>query len=339
MLSIVTPFAKDQRGVSPVVGTVLLLGIVVLLISVSAYLFFGISEEKEPSPDVVLELESEGEGFAYVLVHNGGDRLNGDKVTLRGAADPEGLVDNALTADNEAQVYPVEESINVVYTGEHGTTYILATFEVDRSIPEPDAGCDWVDNETNGGTEDAKITGEVVNCDVETNKVVEVSNGGIIIGETLSDTKTVDADNAQFYGDVTAEDVVNIQDGTVTGSVTSQTADVKLDNSTVNGEVTAQKVVELQGGSSVGGSVKSTNKKVKILDGSSVDGDVVSDTEQVKVIDSEVSGSIATDGTVTLDGATIDGEIYVDDSDFSCSSSTIAGQNCSEYDPKSPDDY
>lgn len=320
-------------------GAVLLIAIVLLLVGMSAYMILDLTQEREPAPEVVLEMDAEGDGITYVLVHEEGDQLDGEKVTFRGAADPDNLAGATLSVGGEVELYPVEETIRIVYTGKHGTTYTLETFDVGSTVPDPDVSCDWVDDETNGSTSDAKVTGEVVNCDVETNKVVEVSGDGVVIGDTLSDNKTVDADDAKFYGDVTAEDVVNIQNGTVTGSVTSRTADVKLDNATVHGEVTAEKVVDLQGGSTVDGTITSTNGQVDVLDGSSVGGDVVSDSDQVKVFDSEVSGSVATNGSLTLDGATIEGEVYVNDSDFSCSSSTINGQSCSEYEPEDPGDY
>lgn len=313
-------FSVDKRGISPVVGVVLLVAVVLMLASVAAYIFIGLTEEREPAPEVVLNSESVDDGVEYVLVHEQGERLEGEKVTLRGAADPDGFTGSPLSVGTEVQFYPVEETIRVVYTGEHDTTYTLTTIEVDRTVPEPDVGCEWVDDETNGGTGDAKITGEVIACDVETNKVIEINSGGTIIGETVSEAKTVDADDALIFGDVTAEDVVNIQDGTAMGSVTSGTADVKLDNTSVKGDIAAEKVIDLQ-------------------NGSSLDGKIAGGSDKVKVHDSQVSGTIVTEGTVKLEGATVGGEIYVENDDITCSSSTIAGQDCGEYDPNDPDDY
>jgi len=305
--------------VSPVVGTVLLLGIVVLLVGVSSVLFLGLTDESEPKPDVVLEMEETGTENVYRLVHEGGDELDGDKVVLRGAANETALTGTELSADDSGTFVPVREEIQVLYFGEHGNSYVVVTFEPESTVPDPDEGCDWVDNESDGGTDPVKIDGIVVDCDVTTSDGIEIQNGGVVVGEAVSGTKDLDADDATVYGDVDVEKVLNVQNGTVSGSATSQSGDVKLNNASVGGSVTAEKVVELQRDSSV-------------------DGDVESATKPVKVLDSTVNGSI-TGASVKLDGATIEGDVYVDSTDFDCTNSTINGQDCGEYTPKDPSNW
>lgn len=307
----------DRRGISPVIGVVLLAAIVVVLSSGAAYFIFSLSEEREPQPEVVLEMEVDEDGISHYIEHEQGETLDGDKVTLRGAANPEALQDTELVASNEIALTPVDSEIQVVYTGEHGTTYLLKTFEVDLTFPEPDEGCDWVDAESNGGVDDIKVDGLVVNCDLKTDKVVEVWNGSVIIGHVESDNNVLDADDVMVYGNVDVNGTANLQDGEVWGSVTSQTEDVKIDNGTVRGSVDAAKVVE-------------------VIDGSSVDGGLTSDDKTVKVLDSTVSGSIVTEGEVKLQDATIEGDVYA--ADFDCTSSTINGKDCGSYSPKDPDD-
>jgi len=307
-----------------VVGVVLLVGIVLLLASVATVVFLDLAQEREPSPDVTLAAESSGVPGAMRLVHEGGDTLDGDDIEIRGVADPDGMAGTRFVASDRHAVVPTSETVAVVWEGEHGTSYVLWEFDVDPSavVPPPDQGCDWVDSETSGGTEDAKVDGLVVDCDVRTDKVVEVQNGGVVIGDVESDVKTVDADNASLYGDVTAENDVNVQNGTVSGTVTSAAENVKLD-----------------AGTSTGGAVDAT-KTAEVLGDSTAGGDVVGD-DLVKVFDSTVEGSVATTGSgqVKLDNATVTGDVYVDDADFDCTDSTIDGQDCSEYDPEDPGDY
>lgn len=310
----------NQRGVSPVIGAVLLIAIVTLLVGVSTVMFLNLTDENEPQPNVVLEMEASEDGPIYRLVHEGGDTLDGDKTRVLGAADDQTLDGEELTADTSSRVVPVEDEIRIVYEGEHGTTYTLATFEPEKTVPNPDEGCDWVKAETNGGAEPIKIDGIAVNCDVETTEGIEVQNGGVVIGDTVSGTKDLDGNDATIYGDVDVENVLNLQDGTITGSATSNTADIKVDNATVNGAVTAEKVAEVTGESSVDGNVQSADKKVKIFS-------------------SSVSGSITADEQVKLDDATVDGDVYIDDSNFKCTDSTINGQDCSAYTPEDPDDW
>lgn len=365
-----------QRAISPVIGVVLLVAIVAVLAGGSAFAFFSLTEEREPQPDVVLETDLADDGISQQLVHEQGDRLDGGKVTLRGAADPEALAGTQLTAGGDAEFYAVESEIEVIYTGEHGTTYQLGTFQADQTVPEPDEGCDWVDSETNGGSDEVTIRGTVVNCNVETADNIYVENGGTVIGETTSDTKVVDAQDAAFYGSVTADGVVKLDDGTkVYGNATSDDEEVKViqgsvvdgdvatsndlvdvksggevggsitatdtvtvNDGTVGGSVDTDGEIKVQSGSTVGGGLTNGNAIVRAESSSSVSGDIVSD-EEIRVDDGTVSGALATAGTVDLNEATVEGDVYVADADFKCTDSTIDGQDCSEYSPKDPDDY
>jgi flagellin-like protein len=310
----------DRRGISPVIGAVLLVAVVGLLVGVSAVMFVQLTDEREPQPDVVLDMEASEDEPIHRLVHEGGDTLDGNKTRVLGAADEQTLEGEKFTTGTTSQVVPVEDEIRIIYEGEHGTTYRLATLEPESTGPDPDEGCEWVETETDGGTDPIKVDGTVVNCDIETAEGIEVQNGGTVIGDTVSDAKDLDGDDATIYGDADVENVLNLQDGTIAGSATSSTGDVKLDNATVHGAVTAEKVVEVTGGSSV-------------------DGDVRSGTKNVKIFSSTVSGSVTADEGVKLDGATVDGEVYIDDSDFDCTDSTINGQDCTAYTPKDPDDW
>lgn len=364
-----------SRAISPVVGVALLVAIVLVLSALTAGYLVGLSEEPEPAPEVVLALEGADEPGEGSIVHRQGDRLDGDQVRLRGVADPQTLAGEELAAGVREDIVPTAESIEVIWLGEDDTSYRLAEFSVDPSavVPAPDVACSWVDGETNGGTDDITIDGLVVNCEVVTDRVIELRNGGVIIGDTRSDTKLLDVDGGQILGDVVVERDANLQDGLVTGSVTAHTEGVKLDNGTVDGGVTAEKGVDIDPDSAVGGNVHSQAKgvdlqsasvdgdvsaaetvavqdgsvggsvdtpaQIEITAGSSVAGPVTSDGDQVKVLDSTVSGPIVTDGAVKLDGATVEGDVYVDAADFDCADSSIDGEDCGSYSPSDPDDY
>lgn len=368
---------SDSRGISPVVGVALLVAIVTILAGTSAYYIFALSDQREPQPDVKLDMEVADDGIVHRLVHEQGNRLDGDKVRLRGVAESDALAGTELAAGQKEELLPMDEKIRVVYEGEHGTTYTLATFEAERTVPEPDQGCSWVDSETNGGNDPITIDDTVVNCDVETADGVTVQNDGVVIGQTDSDTKTLEGVNAEFYGDVEAEKVVKLDDGTrVRGDAASQDEEVKvLQNSVVTGDVqTNNDLVDVKSGGEVQGSISATETvtvedgsvggsvdtdgQIKIISGSSVDGGLENGVNQIRVYDGSVvsgdvvsdgevrvessgtvEGSIATDGSVNLDDATVEGDVYVDDVDFSCSSSTINGRSCAAYSPKDPTDY
>ena len=188
--------------------------------------------------------------------------------------------------------------------------------------PEPDVGCEWVAQESNNGTDSVKIDGQVVDCDVVTEEVVEVLNSGVVLGDIESRNKTLDMDDSNVYGSVTTEDVADIQNGTVTQEITTTEKNVKIaDNSAVGGTVTGNEQVEITGESVVDGNVESKTKDVKVLDNSTVEGSVTA-VDQVKVED-----------------VIVEGEIYIEESNFDCTNSVINGQNCSSYTPEDPGDW
>lgn len=184
-------------------------------------------------------------------------------------------------------------------------------------VPDQGRSCEWVDTQTSGGTESINIDGVVVDCDVNTDEIISVFNGGYVIGGVESDSKGVDVDGEStiIAGSITGEDTINVQDSDVAGSTTSREEDVKLSNASVDGSVTATKTAEAISGSHVGGDVTSHDRGVKILS-------------------STVEGSIVAAGTVKLDDAVIHGDVYVDESNFDCTDSTINGQDCTSYTPK-----
>lgn len=365
----------SSRALSPVVGTVLIVAIVVTLSAVAGTMALSMTEEREPAPEVTLEAESSENGFTHHLVHRHGEELDGDKLTLRGAADPDVLEGTELSAGERVEFLPLESELDLIWAGEHGATYSLTAIEVERALPAtPDEGCSWVSTNTNSGTESVDVDGIVVNCDVQTDKDIEIYNSGIVIGDVTSDTKDVDMDDGKVYGDVEVATQLNIQDGQITGSVTAHTENVKIDTSTVGGSVTAEsKEIEVIDGSSVDGDlvveaqdlikiqsssvsgsvttdgqvdvddatvtgdVTSGVKPLTVSAGSSVNGDLKSD-DVINVQSSSVSGSVVTGDDVDLDGATIDGEVYVGGT-FSCDDSTINGQDCGSYTPQDPGDW
>lgn len=308
------------RAVSPVIGTILIVAIVVVLAAVGASMFLTLTDETDPQPNAVLE-DEETDDTTHELVHRGGETLDGDRIELRGVADSQVAAGKRLSSGDTITFYPIEEEITVVWYGTNGESYALKTVTVDQTLPEPDENCDWVDSETNGGVDPITIDNIVVNCDVDIDDQIEIQNGGVVIGDSISDLKDLDADNAKVYGDVTVEKVLNLQDGQITGRATSQTEDVKIGNGNVEGSIEAEKVAE-------------------VTDESTVEGDVQSHTKDSKILgDSVVEGSVTADGIVKVQDSVIEGDVYVDPSDFDCTNSEINGESCASYTPKDPSNW
>lgn len=316
---------ETDRGLSPVVGTALMIAIVLVFAAIAGYVFLGLSDTAEPAPQVAWEAESSEDGADWRLVHGGGDRVEGKHLELHGTATPDAATDTNLSVEDEVSFYPTASEVTVVWYGEDGESYRLTTIEIEQPLPAPDEGCDWVEAESDGGSDPVTVDGIAVNCDVSTGEQITVRNGGAVIGEVVSGSKDLDLDDAAVYGDVELSKAANVQNGTVTGDVTSTNKEVKLDEAVVEGSVTAM-------------------AKAEVMDDSVVDGDVESRGGTSQISRSTVQGSVtaAAGGKVNLDDATVEGHVYADPDgsvDFECSNSTIDGQDCDSYTPRDPDDW
>jgi len=257
------PLLGDDRGVSPVIGSVLLVAIVIALGAVSAAVFLGLPEQPHASPDVVLELEEGQFAPTHVLRHESGDSLGGTgRTEIRGIADPEALHDEELSAGEDESVIPVvpvDETVRIVWQADQDTGYIIWEGRPSSYLdPAPDEGCEWVDAETNGGTDPITIDGIVVTCDVITEGDIDIQNGSTIVGEVNSTQNNVDLDESTVYGPVAADGDVDIDGTKVSGSVVATGDDVVItDGSAIGGDVRAGAGtnVDVDGGSSIAGRV------------------------------------------------------------------------------------
>jgi hypothetical protein len=285
----------NGRGISPTVGAVLLVALGVTMATVAAVAVLDISGEREPQPSAVLDVEVGADGVTHVLTHDGGESIDGDRVTLRGAANDSVLAGERISTNDEVQFYPVDENVSFVYTGEFGTTYLISTFETEATVPEPDVGCGWVQEQTDGGTDSITVD-RVVDCDIDTDGQVTVNSGGAVLGSVTSNNNGVTIQHGDVYQTVTASGDVTLENGTVTRSIAADGGVTvgSSESATVDGDITA------------GGQTDINN--------ASVDGDIET-TGDISIEDSVVSGS------ATADGA------------FTCENSTIDGERCSEYTP------
>lgn len=106
------------RGVSPVVGTVLMVAIIVVLATVGGAMFLSFDAETDPQPNVVLESNAT-EAPAHALVHQGGETIEGERLELKGAVVADDLGGKSLQVDDEITFYPTSEEVTVVWYGDN----------------------------------------------------------------------------------------------------------------------------------------------------------------------------------------------------------------------------
>jgi FlaG/FlaF family flagellin (archaellin) len=146
-----------HRGISPVVGAALLAAIAVVFAAAVGGIAFALTDTQPPAPSASMALVP-GAGCDYRLVHRSGDALRGDRLSVRGVADPDGLAGRRLAAGSRAPVDPTAETVTVVWRAPGGDdAYVLARFEGDRyATPAPGCagglGVPGVAYTTDGGT-------------------------------------------------------------------------------------------------------------------------------------------------------------------------------------------
>ena len=120
-------FGRESRAVSPVIGIILVVAIVIILATVVGGFALGLTEEiNEPAPQAALELEfeetdveSDGNGgseeydkflWQMKLLHNSGNEVDGEDIFVyvrHGEEELTGELNGTLTAGDSVEVFIV----------------------------------------------------------------------------------------------------------------------------------------------------------------------------------------------------------------------------------------
>lgn len=121
--------APDQRAISPVLGTILMVAIVVILAALVGGLMLEFSSETpEETPITAVEFDWEVEEGAIVVTHRGGDTIDPDRLELHG---PGEIVSKpAELSAGESLVIEVADpdgDLDLVYTDPGGDSVVVAS--------------------------------------------------------------------------------------------------------------------------------------------------------------------------------------------------------------------
>ena len=327
--------AGGERGISPVVAVVLLLGITMLLAAVAGPLVFGaigefgndipeteFSFHYEQGQPVNFDLSTDtfgtqferGDGVVTIQLQEG-ESLDPKNVEIRSSVSGGNLLNDTAddvfapgeTVQSGAEIVLAaerDETISVVWTGDGGgESAIIGSFDVEGPatetgpwVPEPDRGCEYIQDQLDSGTSHITVIGVVVECDFP-QYYPEISDITI---------RSEDGSFGAVIGEINGTGDINIQNGgTFQGTVESGTGgnngDIDITNgSSVYSDVVAEGsgYVDIDGGSRVVGSVDAV-EGVSLQSSSSVSGDIVAGTDgngDVDVTESRVGGGITTNG-------------------------------------------
>lgn len=144
---------RRRRGISPVIGTVLLLAIAVVVAAIVGYALLGVTGTHDPAPSVTVELVATEDPTGYVLRDRGRDTTLGNQTQLQGVLGTDTLHGRNFPADDQTELTPLRDGQTRV---PRGRSYTLQT---DSAEPVPElerisAGgvnhrCDWAETEVN----------------------------------------------------------------------------------------------------------------------------------------------------------------------------------------------
>jgi flagellin-like protein len=83
-MNLKSAFQDNERGVSPVIGVILMVAITVILAAVIGTFVLGLGDSiSDSAPQAQLNVDSQNLGAGEVtLIHQGGDTLQGDDLTV-----------------------------------------------------------------------------------------------------------------------------------------------------------------------------------------------------------------------------------------------------------------
>jgi len=365
-----TGVPRDGRGVSAVVAIALLLGVTVMVALIAAPFVFGVVGDfgsdapdadfaflyeegaelglSQPTDDFGTPIE-QGDGLVTIQLERG-DTIDPANVHINGSASGGNLLadtddtvfapgDRLRDGDTIRLAVDRGETVRLVWTADDGDeSAIIGAFTINVPdsltppwVPDPDVGCEYIEDQLSGSDNDVEVLGVVVECDLDqyypriTDLTIASETGdfGAVVGE-VNVTGDIDiTDGGTFQGNVESgtdgdDGDIDISDSSRVSSdiVAKGDGDVDIDQgSSVDGDIAANGAVSLQQSVDVSGDVISETGSDSDTDiavsNSAVSGDIRAKggDGDVEVSDGTVSGDIEANGTVDADASSLGGDL------------------------------
>ena len=124
-------FVSEKRAVSPVIGVVLMVAVVVILAAVIGAFVLGLGGSQNETPQASFTIQNDG-----TVVMSGGDTLQGGDLTLSVVSGTGSVTDSTgtgeITAGTPVGTVTGAGTLQVVYTGSGGST-TLTTLDFDQA--------------------------------------------------------------------------------------------------------------------------------------------------------------------------------------------------------------
>jgi flagellin-like protein len=199
--------SADERAVSPVISTILMVAIAVILAATIAVFVIGFGEETgDVAPQSSFDFEVQGNTSIVNVVHAEGDTVSGRQLRFAGAAitqaDFGGIAEwdgtDVVTGDSTEVVVKEGETLRLVWKNNAGTeTAVLSEYNVPEGLPCDTSITDLnaKDTDEDGGFE--VTLGYIANCQNE-DVYVDITNTDGPGGDTGTINKSETGEPVSF---------------------------------------------------------------------------------------------------------------------------------------------
>ena len=299
----------EDRGVSPVIGVVLMIGIFVTITAVIGAFVLGFSPTQAPPDTEMAYIEEGAAGVGVQVVMDTGEEVDSGNIEFQlddgtqcedwGGSGAISTGDETILSYCDGEDLEEGDTIQVIWTDDtESRSAIIDSYELrgEEEVTLADDDCEsyGIDRED----EEVKIeSGDTVACDIGSSGdrwdvELEIDEDATLVG----DIYLREGDD----GELDLEETV-----TIVGDVdVDWDEDVELeDEGVIDGDVTSDGEVELEEGSEVGGDV-TADDEVELDDDSEILGDVDAggDLDMGEEADqATIHGDVTADGAVDLD--------------------------------------
>lgn len=317
-----------DRGISVVIGTVLLVGIVTITMAVLATAILGTDFiDQSPEADIVYEEDQNGT-VLIALADARGLSAENTELQLRGEGSCGSWDGDGTLGKGSVMLLEGSDCSKSLEKGDViqliGSDTLIDTYELRG--PFADYGCEAYETELENGDPIRIENGDTVACDF-------TDDGNRI----PNDVRVIDG--GKLIGNINTSGVLEISNATVEGNVDSSTGFDLKEGAFVNGDVIADgKNVYLRGGSDVKGTIMSQHSEKDVsleigsTDSSTVSGSVISQRNVYIKDGNTVKGDVIADNEVVLkENAVIEGDVLEGEITECGDNATINGNDCEEH--------
>ncbi|QSG01600.1 type IV pilin [Natranaeroarchaeum sulfidigenes] len=323
----------DDRGVSPVIGVVLMIGIFVTMAAVIGAFVLGFSPTQAPPDTEMAYIEEGAAGVGVQVVMDTGEEVDSGNIEFQlddgtqcedwGGNGAISTGDETILSYCDGEDLEEGDTIQVIWTDDtESRSAIIDSYELrGEEVTLADDNCESYDIDRED--DDIEIDeGDTVACDIGSSgdrwdAELEIEEDGILIGDVYI-TDEVDVDGGYLIGDdIVSDDEVEVDGGgEIGGDVTS------------DGEVEIQEDSEIHGNVDAGGDIDMAEE----ADQATIHGDVSAEGTVDLDEESQIGGDVidtAGNTELNLDDSHIRGGTDIEDARIDCSGdSTIDGESC-----------